>query len=42
MTTLPDEIIYGAKFKPMYEHNNNFTSTILHIDRLNQFENTEI
>ncbi|MGR3792216.1 MULTISPECIES: ion channel [Flavobacterium] len=37
-----DEVVYGAKFKPMYEHNNSFTSTILHIDRLNQFENVEI
>jgi len=36
------EIIYGAKFKPMYEHNNSNTSTILHIDKLNEFQEIEI
>ena len=36
-----DEIVYGARFKAMYEHNGNLTSTILHIDKLNKIERIE-
>ncbi len=34
-----DEVVYGAKFKPMYSRNNNNTKTILHLDKLNDFDN---
>ena len=33
-----DEVVYGAKFKPMYSQNNNNTKTILHLDKLNHFD----
>jgi inward rectifier potassium channel len=33
-----EEIIFNAKFKPMYEHNTNNTSTVLHVDKLNAIE----
>ncbi|MCZ8196859.1 MAG: ion channel [Flavobacterium sp.] len=33
-----DEIVYGAKFVPMFTRNDNDTKTILHIDKLNTFE----
>jgi hypothetical protein len=33
-----DEVVYGAKFKPMYSRNSNNTKTILHLDKLNHFE----
>lgn len=36
------EIISGAKFKIMYEGNQDGTSTILHIDRLNDIEKAEL
>ncbi len=34
-----DEVVYGAKFKPMYSRNSDNSKTILHLDRLNEFEN---
>lgn len=34
-----DEVVYGAKFKPMYSRNINNTKTILHLDKLNDFDN---
>jgi inward rectifier potassium channel len=33
-----NEIVYGAKFLPMFTRNNEDTKTILHIDKLNLFE----
>lgn len=33
-----DEIIEGAKFKPMYERSSSGEATILHLDKLNEFE----
>jgi hypothetical protein len=33
-----EEIIYGAKFKPMYSRSDDNSKTILHLDRLNRFE----
>jgi inward rectifier potassium channel len=32
-----DEIVYGAKFSPMYDKNESNTKTILHLDYLNKF-----
>ena len=32
-----DEIVYGAKFLPMYDKNESNTKTILHLDYLNKF-----
>ncbi|MBO9683068.1 MAG: ion transporter [Flavisolibacter sp.] len=37
-----DEIIEGAKFKPMYERSSNGEATILHIDRLNDYEKVKL
>lgn len=36
------EIIYGAKFLQMFEHSNDNTKTVIHIDKLNSFEEIEI
>jgi inward rectifier potassium channel len=36
------EIIEGAKFKPMYERSSGGEATILHIDRLNDYENVKL
>lgn len=33
-----DEIVYGAKFVPMFTRNDNATKTLLHIDKLNDYE----
>ena len=33
-----DEVVYGAKFKPMYSRNSNNTKTILYLDKLNHFD----
>ncbi len=35
-----DEIIYGAKFVTMYNRSKNASKTILHLDKLNQYETT--
>ncbi|MRX38226.1 Inward rectifier potassium channel Irk [Flavobacterium sp. LC2016-23] len=35
-----DEIIYGAKFQPMYNRSKDGSRTILHLDKLNQYETT--
>ena len=32
------EIVYGAKFLQMFEHSNDNTKTVIHIDKLNLFE----
>lgn len=37
-----DEIIEGAKFKPMYEPSSTGETTLLHIDKLNDFENVKL
>lgn len=37
-----NEFVYGAKFKPMYGPNDEGTTTILHIDQLNDFETAAI
>lgn len=33
-----DEVVFGAKFKPMYSRNENNTKTVLNLDKLNDFE----
>lgn len=35
-----NEIIYGAKFQPMYNRSKDGSRTILHLDKLNQYETT--
>jgi inward rectifier potassium channel len=37
-----DEILYGARFKIMYEANEKGTGTILHIDRLDDTEKADL
>ena len=37
-----DEIIYGAKFMPMFSRSENQNKTILHIDKLNLFEKVKL
>jgi inward rectifier potassium channel len=37
-----DEIIEGAKFKPMYERSSSGEATILHIDRLNEYDKVKL
>ena len=37
-----EDFIYGAKFKPMFHPDANNTTTILHLDRLNDYEPAEI
>jgi inward rectifier potassium channel len=34
------EIIYGAKFQAMYNRSKDNTKTILHLDKLNQYDTT--
>jgi inward rectifier potassium channel len=36
------EIVYGAKFSQMFEHSNDKTKTVIHIDKLNLFEQIEM
>lgn len=36
------EIIYGAKFRAMYNRSKDNTKTILHLDKLNQYDTTNI
>jgi inward rectifier potassium channel len=33
-----DEVVYGAKFLPMFSKSADNAKTILHLDRLNAFE----
>ena len=33
-----DEVIYGAKFEPMYSRSNDSSKTILNLDKLNEFK----
>lgn len=37
-----DEVVYGAKFVPMYDKNESNTKTILHIDYLNKFSKVDL
>ncbi len=37
-----NEIVYGAKFLPMYDKNESNTKTILHLDYLNKFVNVDL
>ncbi len=37
-----DEIIYGAKFKPMYTRSTDNTKTVLYLDKLNEFEKVSL
>lgn len=37
-----DEVVYGAKFNSMYSRNKLNTKTILHLDKLNDFERVQI
>lgn len=37
-----DEIVYGAKFKPMYARSSNNSKTILHLDQLNEYDKVSI
>ena len=37
-----DEMIEGAKFKPMYERSSTGEETILHIDKLNDYEKVKL
>lgn len=32
------EVVYGAKFQPMYSRNDDNTKTVLHLDKLNHFD----
>lgn len=34
-----DEVIYGAKFKPMFSRSTDNSKTVLHLNMLNEFEN---
>ncbi len=36
------EVVYGAKFIPMFSRNNDDTKTILHVDQLNNFEKVTV
>lgn len=37
-----EEFVYGAKFKPMYNPNADNSSTVLHLDRLDDYEKVDI
>jgi inward rectifier potassium channel len=37
-----DEVIEGAKFKPMYERSSGGEATLLHINRLNDYEKAKL
>lgn len=37
-----DEMIEGAKFKPMYERSSSGDATLLHIDKLNDYEKVKL
>ena len=37
-----DEIVYGAKFLPMFTRSTDNNKTLLHIDKLNLFERVEL
>lgn len=37
-----EEVVYGAKFEPMYSRSNDNSKTILHLDKLNSYIKTEL
>lgn len=37
-----EEIVYGAKFRPMYTRSDDHKSTVLHLDKLNAFDKVAI
>lgn len=37
-----DEVVFGAKFNSMYSRNNTNTKTILHLDKLNDFDSVPL
>ena len=37
-----NEVVYGAKFLPMFSKNNTNTKTILHLENLNKIEFVQI
>lgn len=37
-----DEVVFGAKFNPMFSRSEDDSRTILHIDKLNSFEKVEV
>ena len=37
-----DEIVYGAKFEIMYNENDDNTTTVVHLDKINKFNKTEL
>jgi len=37
-----EEVIYGAKFKPMYARNDDNSKTVLHLDKLNDFDKVDL
>ena len=37
-----EDFVFGAKFKPMFHPNENKTSTILHLDKLDDFVDAEL
>ncbi|MUV03261.1 Inward rectifier potassium channel Irk [Flavobacterium rakeshii] len=37
-----DEIVYGAKFEIMYNENDDNTTTVLHLDKINKFNKMEL
>ncbi|HEY6143179.1 MAG TPA: ion channel [Flavobacterium sp.] len=37
-----EEVVYGAKFQPMYSRNDTNTKTILHLDKLNHFDSVSL
>jgi hypothetical protein len=36
-----NEVVYGARFNSMYSRNNGNTKTVLHLDKLNEFERVQ-
>ena len=37
-----EDFVFGAKFKPMFHPNEDKTSTILHLDKLDDFVDAEL
>jgi inward rectifier potassium channel len=37
-----EDFVYGAKFVPMYHPNNNNTGTVLHLEKLDEYEKVDI
>jgi inward rectifier potassium channel len=37
-----DELVFGAKFKPMFHPNNHQTGTVVHVELLNEYERVDL